>query len=141
MSFAEEMKLSEILKEVKTSDCVGDPELEIEGVAYDSRKVKAGYLFVALRGHRLDGHDYLRDAIQNGAVALVAEEFRDLHRSAATIRVPDSRRALSMLAMRFYGYPFEDISLIGITGTNGKTTTSYLLESMLMAAGMSGSRK
>lgn len=129
------MKLSEILKEVKTSDCVFDPEVEIEGVAYDSRKVKPGYLFVALRGHHLDGHDYLRDAIENGAVALVAEEFRDLHGRAATIRVPDSRRALSTLAMRFYGYPFEDISLIGITGTNGKTTTSYLLESMLMAAG------
>ncbi|MGD9039299.1 MAG: UDP-N-acetylmuramoyl-L-alanyl-D-glutamate--2,6-diaminopimelate ligase [Desulfobacteraceae bacterium] len=129
------MKLIHLLEALKEYDLTGDPEQEIEGLAYDSRRVQPGDLFVALRGHALNGHHYLDDAVQNGALALVGEEFSGLSGNLTKVCVPDSREALSKLAARFYDYPFRGITLIGITGTNGKTTTSYLLESILTAAG------
>ena len=129
------MKLSHLLEALNSYDLTGNPEQEIEGVAYDSRQIKPGYLFVALRGHALNGHHYLEDALHNGAAALVGEEFSGLKGNLTSVRVPNSREALSKLAARFYDYPFRGINLIGITGTNGKTTTSYLLESILEAAG------
>lgn len=129
------MKLAHLLKGLKQYDLIGDQEQEIEGLTYDSRQIKPGYLFVALKGHALNGHDYLTDAVRNGAVALVAEEFKGLQENLAKVRVPNSREALSKLAIQFYGHPFKGMNLIGITGTNGKTTTSYILESILSAAG------
>ena len=131
------MKLGQLLKEITVYGLTGDPEHEIGGLAYDSRQVKPGYMFVALKGHRQNGHDYIQDAVNKGAVALVAEEFKGPHGKAAEICVPDSRKALSRLAIQFYNYPFKGIRLIGVTGTNGKTTTCYLLESILSAAGAS----
>lgn len=129
------MKLSYLLEGLTQYDLSGDPEQEIDGLVYDSRQVKPGYLFVALKGHALNGHHYLSDAIRKGAVALVAEEFEGLQGNQAKVRVPDSREALSKLATQLYEHPFEGMNLIGITGTNGKTTTSYFLESMLSASG------
>jgi UDP-N-acetylmuramoyl-L-alanyl-D-glutamate--2,6-diaminopimelate ligase len=129
------MKLIHLLEGLKEYDLTGDPEQEVEGLAYDSRQIKPGHLFVALKGHALNGHQYLGDAVQNGAVALVGEEFAGLGGDLTKVRVPDSREALSKLAARFYDYPFKGMNLVGITGTNGKTTTSYLLESILAAAG------
>lgn len=116
----------------------GDSNREIEGLAYDSREVKPGYLFVALRGSTQDGHDFVKEAIRNGAVAVVLESAgggKGIDTAVTVVRVPDSRVALSKLAVEFYGHPYRDMNLIGITGTNGKTTTSYLLESILLAAG------
>lgn len=129
------MKLSKLLEAIEIRDFSGDLQLEIKGLAYDSRKIRPGYLFVALRGQRLDGHDYIMDAIRRGAVALIGERFQGAGDGITRILVPDSRKALSRLAQEFYGAPFEGVSLIGITGTNGKTTTSYILESILLAAG------
>jgi len=129
------MKLIHLLDGLKAYDLNGDPEQEIEGLSYDSRQIKPGYLFVALKGHALNGHHYLEDAVQNGAAALVGEEFTGLRENLTRVRVPNSREALSKLSARFYDYPFRGINLIGITGTNGKTTTSYLLDSILTAAG------
>ena len=129
------MKLGHLLEGLETYDLTGDPEQEIEGIAYDSRQVHPGYLFVAFKGHVLNGHDYLENAMQNGAVALVGEEFRGLKGNPSRVRVANAREALSKLAARFYDYPFRGMNLIGITGTNGKTSTSYLLESILNAAG------
>lgn len=129
------MKLIHLLEGLKAYEITGDPEQEIEGMAYDSRQIKPGYLFVALRGHALNGHHFLDEALRNGAVALVGEEFVGLGGDLTRVCVTDSREALSKLAARFYDYPFRGINLIGITGTNGKTTTSYLLESILTAAG------
>jgi UDP-N-acetylmuramoyl-L-alanyl-D-glutamate--2,6-diaminopimelate ligase len=129
------MKLIHLLEGLKDYDLTGDPEQEIEGLAYDSRQIKPGHLFVALKGHALNGHHYLGDAVHNGAVALVGERFADLRVNLTKVRVTNSREALSKLAARFYDYPFRGINLIGITGTNGKTTTSYLLESILTAVG------
>ena len=129
------MRLADLLSNLEHIDFKGDPEIEITGLAYDSRQVKAGYLFVALKGNDLDGHDYLGDAVQRGAVALVMEAFNGTAEKTAAVRVSNSRKALSSLAARFYEEPATGLSLVGITGTNGKTTTSYLLESILMAAG------
>ncbi|MCP4036600.1 MAG: UDP-N-acetylmuramoyl-L-alanyl-D-glutamate--2,6-diaminopimelate ligase, partial [bacterium] len=113
---------------------VADPV--IRGITYDSRKVAPGDLFVALRGSVSDGHDYLDRAIDLGAVALIVESAPDAStlRNCTAVVVPDTRRALAPIAARFYGEPATEITLVGITGTNGKTSTSYLVESMLQRA-------
>ena len=129
------MKLGRILEGLDHLELLGDTEQEIGGVAYDSRLVKPGYLFVALRGHREDGHLYIQSALGRGAKAVVAEDIRAIPETVVRVRVGDSRRALSKLALQFYRNPCRGLSLIGITGTNGKTTTSFLLESILKAAG------
>jgi UDP-N-acetylmuramoyl-L-alanyl-D-glutamate--2,6-diaminopimelate ligase len=130
------MKLVQILSEMTDYDLQGDRNSEIRGLAYDSRRVAPGYLFVAIKGHSANGHDYLQSAVDRGAVGLVAESFGTLKGRAAKIRVPDSRLALSKMAVAFYRRPFEGLNLIGVTGTNGKTTTSYLLESILQVSGV-----
>ncbi len=112
----------------------------VRGLCIDSRRVAPGDLFVALRGAVSDGHDYLDQAIALGAAALLVEELPDSlssRRSSAPpiIAVPDTRRALAPLAARFYGNPSEELDLVGVTGTNGKTSTTYLVESMWRAAG------
>jgi len=109
----------------------------IRGISYDSRKVAPGDLFVALRGSVSDGHDYLDRALDLGAVALLVEALpeRSQLRGCAAVCVPDSRRALAPIAARFYGEPASEMALVGITGTNGKTSTSYLVESILQRAG------
>ncbi|MBW1996588.1 MAG: UDP-N-acetylmuramoyl-L-alanyl-D-glutamate--2,6-diaminopimelate ligase [Deltaproteobacteria bacterium] len=129
------MKLSQLLREIAVENVSGRVDVDIKGLAYDSRRVKPGYLFVALRGNRLDGHDYMNDAVQRGAVAVVGERFDGIGNGITKIRVMDSRSALSRLARSYYEAPFEGMNIIGITGTNGKTTTSYVLESILLAAG------
>ncbi len=132
------MRLGELLEGMEIRDLSGDPQLEIGGLEYDSRLVKKGSLFVALRGHQQDGHDFIGEAIQKGAVAVVAEttwDNRGSRRDVAMVQVQDTRKALSGLALRYYDHPFQEMNLIGITGTNGKTTTSYILESILLDAG------
>ena len=129
------MKLGQILEGLSGFELRGDPALEIAGMAYDSRQVRPGDLFVAIRGHHADGHGFIEKAVEKGAVAVAAETFSNLESKIATLLVPDSRKALSKLALAFYANPFKNITLIGITGTNGKTTTAYLLESMVKAAG------
>jgi UDP-N-acetylmuramoyl-L-alanyl-D-glutamate--2,6-diaminopimelate ligase len=129
------MRLGRLIKGLNIRDFRGDPELEVKGLAYDSRLVGPGYLFVALKGQTFDGHAFMKDAVQSGAVALVADEFQGFDGETAMVRVRDAREALSALSVRFYNEPYKGINLTGITGTNGKTTTSYLLESILLAAG------
>jgi UDP-N-acetylmuramoyl-L-alanyl-D-glutamate--2,6-diaminopimelate ligase len=129
------MKLGRILEALDYDECLGKPDRDIVGVAYDSRLVRPGFLFVALRGRKEDGHRYIRNAVEGGASAVVAEEIEGLSEGVAGVRVNDSRRALSKIALRFYGNPFKGLTVIGVTGTNGKTTTTYLLESVLRSAG------
>jgi len=129
------MELGYLLEAIPGHDLDGDKSVEITGIAYDSRNVSEGYLFVAVKGHAQDGHVYLNEAVDRGAVAIVAERFDGLRAHIAKITVRDSRDALSRLAVRFYNDPCANIELIGITGTNGKTTTTYLIESMLSASG------
>jgi UDP-N-acetylmuramoyl-L-alanyl-D-glutamate--2,6-diaminopimelate ligase len=117
----------------------GKDDPVVGGLVYDSRKVVPGSVFVALRGADVDGHQYLGQALGLGATAIVVEELPanfDPAMSAALV-VEDTRRALAPLACRFYGNPAREIRLIGVTGTNGKTSTSYLVESMLLASNRS----
>jgi UDP-N-acetylmuramoyl-L-alanyl-D-glutamate--2,6-diaminopimelate ligase len=109
----------------------GDPV--IRGLAYDSRAVAPGDCFVALRGELADGHEYIDAALKLGAVALLLEEPREAPVPVATVR--DTRRTLAPLSARFFGSPANELALLGVTGTNGKTSTSYLVESILCAAG------
>lgn len=114
----------------------GDTTLEITNLAYDSRKVKGKGLFAAIRGHKADGHRFIEQAVSNGAKAVVVEEEGwPVPSSVTCIRVKNSRQALSGLSAGFFGYPASKLHLIGITGTSGKTTTSYLVESILKSAG------
>jgi len=134
------MRLSHILNSITPCETDGNSDPEIVDLAYDSRQVKPGGLFVALKGYSQDGHAFIRNAIENGAVAVVGESFENggrTHKDIIWVKVPDSRRALPKLAANFYDHPVENMHLVGITGTNGKTTTSYLLESILLAAGRS----
>ena len=111
-------------------------DAEISGVEYDSRRVKRGDCFVAMRGEATDGNRYIDAAIADGAVAIVTDSAQEKPRpGVAWAQVPHGRRALARISANFYHRPAEKLRITGITGTNGKTTTSYLLESILHAAG------
>jgi UDP-N-acetylmuramyl-tripeptide synthetase len=116
----------------------GEDDPIIRGVTYDSRGVSPGDLFVALRGENYDGHDYLTQALELGAAALLVEAAPEglQSRGPAVVSVSDTRRALAPIATRFYGSPADELRLIGVTGTNGKTSTTFLIESILEAAGI-----
>ncbi|WP_404452504.1 UDP-N-acetylmuramoyl-L-alanyl-D-glutamate--2,6-diaminopimelate ligase [Virgibacillus necropolis] len=104
-------------------------DVSINEIKMDSREVNQGDLFICINGYTVDGHDYIDQAVANGAVAIIAEKV--IHTNVSTIIVPDTLRALAMIATHFYNYPTAKIPLIGITGTNGKTTITYLIESIL----------
>jgi UDP-N-acetylmuramoyl-L-alanyl-D-glutamate--2,6-diaminopimelate ligase len=111
---------------------------EIRQVVSDSRQVGPGSLFVAVRGRHSDGHAFIKEALERGAVAVVIEESAGkpaLKEGVPVIRVRDSRVALARLAERFYGYPSSHLRVVGVTGTNGKTTVTYVIRSILQAAG------
>jgi UDP-N-acetylmuramoyl-L-alanyl-D-glutamate--2,6-diaminopimelate ligase len=134
------MKLSQLLAGVALREAL-PPELadlEATGLEYDSRRVKKGFVFFAFPGSRVDGRQFAQDAVSRGALAVVSEmpqpaEFTGL--SAAWIQVEHGRQALATAARNFYQHPDERVLLTGITGTNGKTTTAYLIETILRQAG------
>jgi len=112
------------------------PATIVRGLGYDSRTVAPGDLFVALPGRNHDGHDYLEDAVRLGAAALLVERAPDPPPGdLPVVRVPDTRRALAPIARRFFGDPAAELDLVGVTGTNGKTSTTYLVESILKRTG------
>ncbi|RYG74078.1 UDP-N-acetylmuramoyl-L-alanyl-D-glutamate--2,6-diaminopimelate ligase [Lentibacillus lipolyticus] len=119
--------LLSVLPFYDTSQTITD--IDISYIEADSRKVTAGSLFVCMEGYTVDGHDYIDQAIANGAVAILAE--KDVRASIPVIRVSNTSRAAAVVAAAFYGHPTKQFPLIGVTGTNGKTTTTYLLESIL----------
>ncbi|MCD5390618.1 UDP-N-acetylmuramoyl-L-alanyl-D-glutamate--2,6-diaminopimelate ligase [candidate division NPL-UPA2 bacterium] len=129
------MKLKELLKGLEVISVQGNKEQKISAVAYDSKKVEKGSLFACLRGYRLDGHTFISEAIERGATALLTEGGRMDRRDIAYVVVPDTRLALARISDNFYEHPSGRIKVIGVTGTNGKTTTTYLTESILKAAG------
>jgi UDP-N-acetylmuramoyl-L-alanyl-D-glutamate--2,6-diaminopimelate ligase len=114
---------------------VNVPDLPITGIAIDSRRVQPGYLFVALKGGSADGHDYIPKAIENGAAAVVGEQERS-GLPVPYIRLENPRRALTWIAASFYDWPGRKLTVIGVTGTDGKTTTTNLIHQILLAAGI-----
>jgi len=128
------MELTKLLEGVEISRISGETRREIEGIAYHSRQVKKGYLFAAIRGMEVDGHQFIGEAIKRGAEAVLLEQEREIG-NRTMILVPNSRQALARISSNFYGNPSSLIKLIGITGTNGKTTTAYLMESILKKLG------
>ena len=109
-----------------------DP-IDITGLAYDSRRVQAGMLFFCINGYERDGHDFAREALAAGAGALVVE--RPLNLGAPELLVESSRASMGSLAARFYGEPTSELRVVGVTGTNGKTTTAHLVRALLEASG------
>jgi UDP-N-acetylmuramoyl-L-alanyl-D-glutamate--2,6-diaminopimelate ligase len=112
----------------------GAPDVEITGLAYATGDVAPGSLFFCIRGFRADGHDFAGDAVARGAVALVCE--RPLEVGVPEVVVPDARQAIGPIAARFFGHPTEQLRVVGITGTNGKTTTAFLTRRILETAGI-----
>jgi len=127
--------LQQLFSNVEIAETDGNMDVPVRGLAYDSRKVTEGDLFVAVRGAKQDGHRYIAQAIRKGAAAVVAEELPREPLSVTAVLVPDTRRVLSTLSAKFYDHPSRRLCLIGVTGTNGKTTTTLLLESILREAG------
>ena len=113
------MRLDYLLKGHHILEQQGEKGLEVTGLATDSRDVKKGYLFVALKGYSQDGHRYLAQAVENGAQALVVEKAGEAFAGVTMVRVSDTRAILPELAARFYDYPGDGLNLTGITGTNG----------------------
>ena len=128
--------LQHIFAELPLPFCMANvPDIPITGISIDSRAVKPGHLFVALKGGIVDGHDYIQNATENGAVAVVGD--RDLSGlSVPYIRLENPRRALTWIAAAFYNWPGRQLTVLGVTGTDGKTTTTNLIYQILLAAGI-----
>ncbi len=127
------VRLGSLLDSLVVKDFVGLEDQIIESIHYDSRSVKPGGLFVAIQGLRADGHTYIDDAIKKGAVAVVTEKACSGPVLANVVQVENTRRALDAISSAFYGDPSSELFVIGITGTNGKTTTAHLVEAILNA--------
>ena len=126
------MKLKELLAGLSVLETTADPEMDIAHVCYDSRKAQPGCLFVAMRGYAADGHDFVGKAVGNGAAAVLCERMPA--ENVPYVRVEDARRALAVLGANFYGHPADAMTMVAVTGTNGKTTTTYLLKAILEQA-------
>ncbi len=129
------MILKELLLRIPYIRKQGSLTLEIVNIVHNSKKVVSGSLFICVTGMRSDGHNYVEEAIKGGAIAVVAEREVPVPDDITLILVDNSRRALSYIAAAFYGYPSEKMTMIGITGTKGKTTCTYMLEAILEEAG------
>ncbi|MDE7297470.1 MAG: hypothetical protein K2N94_01410 [Lachnospiraceae bacterium] len=134
------MKLIDLLKEVETVQVSGDTGMEICDIVYDTRgDIVPGCVFVALSGVRFDGHDYLAEAIKKGAAAIVVEKEEkaaEFEGQVTVILVEETRKALAYLSAAYFGHPERKLTTIGITGTKGKTTTAYMVYSVLSHAGV-----
>lgn len=130
------MTLSFLLNNIRTEQALGNLELEITAIQFDSRKIKNGDLFVATRGTAVDGHHFIQKAIDNGATAILCEEMPlDKSEGITYVCVKNSAEALGQIASAWYDYPSKKMKLVGVTGTNGKTTTATLLYKMFLQLG------
>lgn len=131
-------ELKDLLYKANITSACGDMTLVVNGIAFDSRKVKAGYLFVAVKGTQVDGHHFINEAIHAGAVAIVCDKLPDtLSPEVTYVTVKNSAKALGIVAANFYDNPSAKLRLVGVTGTNGKTTVVTLLHKLYLSMGHS----
>jgi UDP-N-acetylmuramoyl-L-alanyl-D-glutamate--2,6-diaminopimelate ligase len=128
------MKLNNLLAGLSVLDLSGNLEEEILGITYSSKSVKRGFLFAALQGQKSDGFDFIQEAQANGAQAILSEKARPANFPGIWIQVSEARQALALCSANFYSHPSQKMEVIGITGTNGKTTITYLVEEILRKA-------
>jgi UDP-N-acetylmuramoyl-L-alanyl-D-glutamate--2,6-diaminopimelate ligase len=129
------MRLEQVLEGVPCVELLGDADCEIRDLAYISRDVKQGGMFAALKGLKADGFDFIPDALGGGAVAVLCERNKPAGLDVNWVRAADAREALAHCAANFHRHPSQELTVVGVTGTKGKTTVTYLLESILAAAG------
>ncbi len=130
------MKLSDLLKNIVTISIIGDAECDIKGVNIDSRKVADGHLFIAMRGTQVDGHKFIPKAEELGAAAILCEQLPEEKKQGVTyVQVADTEDVVGQVATTFYGNPTSKLKLVGVTGTNGKTTIATLLYNMFRKMG------
>ncbi|MDR2890223.1 MAG: UDP-N-acetylmuramoyl-L-alanyl-D-glutamate--2,6-diaminopimelate ligase [Alistipes sp.] len=130
------MKLNDILKEIEVLNIVGDPIVKITSLSLDSRSVEPGGLFFALRGAAIDGHQFMAAAVERGAAAVICEQLPKEPQNGVTyVTVENSHKAMGLAASAFHGHPSRKLKLVGVTGTNGKTSTATLLYDTMRAAG------
>src|SRR5690606_29845093 len=123
--------LRTLLEGVQVLELRGSEQVMVENIAIDSRQVKPGGMFLAVRGSVSDGHKFIENAIQNGAKVIVCEELPDGSEQVTYVKVPDTKDVAGIIAHQYYGRPSEQLRLVGITGTNGKTTVATLLYRMM----------
>ena len=125
------MKLNEILKGIDYELVKGNIDVEVNNIYYDSRKVEDNSLFYCMEGASVDGHDYIESAIENGASVIVVSKDVDIDSDVTVIKIKDTRRMLSKISINFFGNPIEKLTSIAITGTKGKTTTTWMIKNIL----------
>lgn len=129
------MKLIQLLERLEYKTLQGSDEIEVGELINDSRKVKEGSVFVCISGAVSDGHTYVEDVAGKGAAAVIVEREVEAPEGLAVIKVEDTRYALALMSAAYFGYPAEKLHVIGITGTKGKTTTTYMVKSILEGVG------
>lgn len=129
------MKLQELIADIDIISFIGDSQAEITSVTYDSRKVKPGALFICVRGLNSDGHNFIRNAVEQGAAAIVVEEKPEFYVNVDIILVRDTRSALARVSAAWFRYPARRMTIMGITGTKGKTTTTIMIKKILEKSG------
>jgi len=131
------VKIKQLIEKIPVEKIIGNPNVNVKGITYDSRRAEKDFLFVAIHGFKVDGHNFIRQAWKKGARAFVIEKDVNFPLpGAALIKVSSSRSALAQISNIFYGFPSQKIKVVGITGTNGKTTTTYLIQSIFKKAGL-----
>jgi len=130
------MRLSQLLKEIEYTCVKGDTDTEINSLVYDSRKACEGSVFVCIEGLRGDGHSYISQAISLGARAVVVCKEIEIPEDVAVILTEDTRLALALMSVAYFGHPAKELTIIGVTGTKGKTTTTYMIRNILEASGV-----
>jgi UDP-N-acetylmuramoyl-L-alanyl-D-glutamate--2,6-diaminopimelate ligase len=129
------VRLADLLRGVPVLVLQGNAETDIRGIAYSSKSVEPGHLFAALKGEKTDGHDFVPEAVERGAAAVLSDRPKPPDVQPVWIQVSDPREALALAAANFYGHPSDKMKVVGITGTKGKTTITFILESILKKAG------